>query len=331
METPFVSILLPVYNGSSFIRETVDSLLNQTFSNFELIIINDCSTDSTLEILSTYEDNRIQIVTNSQNEGLISVLNKGINLSKGDYIVRIDADDIAMIDRIEKQLDFLEKNSDYVLVGSAAKLIYNEHKTEEVLHYYTEHSDLVFAMGYYCPIIHPSVMLRTSIIKENQLYFDYAYKHAEDYAFWTKIIHFGKFKNLSESLIYYRKHTNQISEKHTETQIEITEKIRRSYVSNYLFDFSNEEIDYLFFDKCVESVQFKFETLLKFDRDTKMIGEAKVRFIHKKIKNLYVDAPSLLISDIFRLLSAGYFWRIKTSFTQKVIFFTKIFKSDKYV
>ena len=113
MKNPLVSILMPVYNSEKYLREAIKSILNQTFTNFELIIINDGSTDNSLKIIKSFKDNRIKIIKNKGNLGLIKTLNKGIDLAQGKYIARMDADDIAMPKRLEKQIAFFNENPDY--------------------------------------------------------------------------------------------------------------------------------------------------------------------------------------------------------------------------
>src|ERR1017187_7276972 len=116
--SPYITVLMPVYNAAPFLREAIDSILNQTFKNFELLIINDGSTDNCEEIILTYKDPRIRYIKNETNIKLISTLNKGIKLSKGKYIVRMDADDISFPDRIEKQVNYMETNPAIALCGT---------------------------------------------------------------------------------------------------------------------------------------------------------------------------------------------------------------------
>ena len=115
MSKPLVSVLMAVYNGEKYLLEAIESILNQTYTNFEFLIINDGSTDSTEEIILSYSDQRIRYIKNEQNLKLIASLNKGLDLAKGKYIARMDADDISLPDRLEKQVNFLERNSTKLL------------------------------------------------------------------------------------------------------------------------------------------------------------------------------------------------------------------------
>src|SRR5690606_13489679 len=119
-----ISVVLPAYNAELYIKEAIDSVLAQTFTNFELIILNDGSTDKTEEIILSYQDSRIVYVKNEHNLGLIGTLNKGMALAKGKYIARMDADDICFPERFEKQVAFLEKNKEYIICGTSAYRFY---------------------------------------------------------------------------------------------------------------------------------------------------------------------------------------------------------------
>ena len=128
---PFISVLLPAYNAEKFLKESIDSILCQTYSNFELIIINDGSNDNTQTIIDAYDDSRIKCITNSQNKGLIDSLNEGILSCTGIYIIRMDADDIAFKHRIQTQVEFLQLNPHVAMVGAHA-LFFNENITSPI-------------------------------------------------------------------------------------------------------------------------------------------------------------------------------------------------------
>jgi glycosyltransferase involved in cell wall biosynthesis len=106
-----ISILMPVYNGEKYLREAIDSILNQTFTDFEFLIVDDGSTDNSVEIINSYQNSRINLVKNDKNEGLVYTLNRGLSLAKGEYIARMDCDDISLPERLKKQIDFLDSNS----------------------------------------------------------------------------------------------------------------------------------------------------------------------------------------------------------------------------
>lgn len=210
---PLVSIVLPAYNCEKYIHATIDSLLNQTYQNFELLIINDGSTDGTTKIIDTYTDSRIQLINNSKNEGLIFSLNKGLALAKGKYIARIDADDICLSTRIEKQVQWLEKNTNTVILATQIQLINEEglvvgHWTLDQQKTTAKH--IKNAMLWHCCIAHPTVMMRSKIIKQYQ----YAtnQKHSEDYGLWLEVLSDNYIiEKIPEPLLHYRVHDSSIT------------------------------------------------------------------------------------------------------------------------
>ncbi len=235
---PKVTVLLPVYNGAEFLKEAIQSILNQTFKDFEFLIIDDASTDESSKIILSFQDNRIIFIQNDENLGLIATLNKGIFSSRGKYIARMDQDDIAYNTRIENQINFLEKNEDYGIVGTNFKII----NSNVIKKYPLEHEGIKFSMLFYSPFLHPSVLIRKSIIIENNLKFDDEFQYAEDYQFWTQLVFLCKLKNIDQVLMEYRIHDNQISSKYTQKQIKINFKIQKEYLLKAGFIFSDEEV-----------------------------------------------------------------------------------------
>ena len=322
---PLVSVLLPVYNGEKYLKETIDSVLNQTYFNLEFIIIDDGSVDSTESIISNYTDSRIRYIKNQHNLKLIATLNKGIELCEGKYIARIDADDLMHPNRLQKQVHFLETHLDYVLVGSAVRLI-KEGVEEESIRYYTEHDDIVFSMLFYCPFIHPSLLIRKSIINENKLYFDSDFIHAEDYELWTRMVSFGKVTNLPEKLTSYRIHQAQISQQHIEYQKKQMLLIRNNFLNKKLSDFSVLEKDILFGNQATSNLRHFLKVLNKFESNNSFLGGAKLRYIYKLAKTKILTTDTIGLKDFLSLLTNKYFWKNQFNFKQKVAFFLKIFK-----
>lgn len=210
---PLVSIVLPAFNCEKFIRFTIDSLLNQTYTNFELLIINDGSTDSTVQIIKSFSDTRIQLINNSKNKGLIYTLNKGLELAKGKYIARIDADDICLPTRLEKQVNWLEKNSNTVIVATKIEFIDEQGMaigTWDLDQQKTTAYQIKNAMLWQCCIAHPTVMMRSDVIKK----YRYAnnQKHSEDFGLWLQVLsdHFT-IEKIPEALVQYRVHSSSVT------------------------------------------------------------------------------------------------------------------------
>lgn len=210
---PEISVLLPVYNAEQYIKETVESILNQTFSNFEFIIIDDGSTDRSLEILQGYakEDGRIRLISR-ENKGLADTLNEGLKLCLADYIARIDSDDIATLERLEVEYNYLKENLDVVCVGSDFQLIdYKGRCIGSVcLPKKSKEIERALLIGE-CPIAHPSTMFLKKAINlvggYNKSFFP-----AEDYALWIALLDIGKIKNLDTVLLKYRVHAAQVTQ-----------------------------------------------------------------------------------------------------------------------
>ena len=199
---PLVSIVMPVYNGELYLKEAIDSILAQTFTNFEFIIINDGSTDHSDDIINSYHDDRI-VYINQENGGIGAALRNGCNKAKGQYIARMDCDDIASPERLEKQFHFLETNHDYVLVGSAVNYI-NE-KSEFInrsIPYITDF-DIKHNLKFGATIAHPTVFFRAKAYHQTHGY-NKDIRVLEDYVLWLDMKNHGKFHNLHHPLLNYR-------------------------------------------------------------------------------------------------------------------------------
>lgn len=193
-----VSVVLPVYNAEKFICAAINSVLEQTYSSFELIIINDGSQDDSLKKINEFNDPRI-VVINQANKGLIASLNYGISLAKGMYIARMDADDILLPLRFEKQVEYLEANLDYGVVGTSGVFIQDDIIVGDFEKPISD-IDIKCSLFIDSPMIHPSVMIRKDLMP----IYDSEFYQVEDYALWVKLSKQTKFYNLPDKLIKYR-------------------------------------------------------------------------------------------------------------------------------
>lgn len=201
---PFVSVLMCVHNDRKFLQQSLDSLVSQTFLSFECVIVDDASTDGSAALLRRYamQDTRFKIITNSENQGLGTSLNIGLNQAKGDYVARMDADDIALPQRFEKQVEFLEANPDITVLGCAATIIDDLGATIGKREYHQSHRDIVSHL-WASPMLHPTVMMRRSALLDVGGY--PPLRRKQDYALWFKAAKAGwKFANLPERLLLYR-------------------------------------------------------------------------------------------------------------------------------
>jgi glycosyltransferase involved in cell wall biosynthesis len=207
-----VSILIPAYNRANYIGETLRCVLGQDYRNLEVLVINDASTDDTVQIVESFQDSRIRLVHNPQNLGLAGVRNRLLELATGDFLAWQDSDDLCSPDRIEKQLKFLEQNPNFLAVGSRASVIDEDGKEIQknlIDPLYLEHEDLAVSLCFEDPFTNSSMFMRKSAA--NGISFDNNFPPYEDYDFWEKISWRGKMANLPDRLIQYRRHGIQTS------------------------------------------------------------------------------------------------------------------------
>ena len=204
-----VSVVLPFFNAESTIEQAVQSILNQTYTHFELLLYDDGSTDNSLKRLSEFNDNRIRIIKNSQNCGLIEVLNRSITEAKGDYWARMDADDVALPDRLTKQVDYLDQHSNCGICGTQMQIM----GTKEILHKPLSDSELRWWIFKSTPFSHPTVMIKRDLLLQTQLQFRNEAYVAEDYDMWWRLAYHTQLGNLPEILLNYRIHPTQESSK----------------------------------------------------------------------------------------------------------------------
>ena len=208
---PQVSVILPVYNAQSYLRESIDSILNQSFSDFELIIINDGSTDGSLEIIKSYSDDRIVLI-NQDNAGLPISLNRAIQIAKGQFLARQDADDISQPSRLEEQVTYLLSHPECGLLGSWADILVENALTDRGLHHPHLNGDIQIKLLFFNCFVHSSVMIRKSALEKSGLYPEDPSKFPpEDYDLWLRIAKYHEVANIPKSLLQYRELPNSIS------------------------------------------------------------------------------------------------------------------------
>jgi len=211
MSSPPVSVVMSVFNGELFLSQAVESILLQTFRDFEFVVIDDGSTDSTPEILGEYavRDSRVRVIRQA-NKGRAASLNIGIALAKGKYIARMDADDIALPLRLEKQIGFMELHPAIGLLGAVTEVINNVGQLLTVTRPPQEDSEIKSVMLRYNPMCHPSVLMRKEVVHAAGGYRK-ALLDADDYDLWLRMGERTQFANLDEPLLRYRVHSNQVS------------------------------------------------------------------------------------------------------------------------
>jgi glycosyltransferase involved in cell wall biosynthesis len=202
MRSPMVSVIMAAYNSADHLQDAVDSILSQTFGDFEFVIVNDGSTDRTREILDlcAETDSRITVI-HQENRGLPASLNRAISGATGKYLARMDADDISLPERLEKQVEFMESHPEVGLCGTACRMIGD---ADGVSWTTTSPDEIRSRLLFWPCLVHPTVMMRRELVADNGLQYDTEFKEAEDYELWTRVADFCKLANLPEVYLLYR-------------------------------------------------------------------------------------------------------------------------------
>lgn len=233
---------MAVHNGEKYITEAIDSILGQTYCNFEFIIINDASTDKTKDILNSYSDKRIRIINNNHNIGLTKSLNKGLLEANGEYIARMDADDIALPERFEMQHKFLDQNKDIMCIGGMTEIIDNSNNKTGSKRVISDPDEIRFRLLLANQIAHPTSMFRKNVIHDVGAYNNH-YKYAQDFELWSRLtLHGYKICNLNKTLIRYRFHNESITQndRTRDKAYEFVTQIIQNNISRYTTITRNE-------------------------------------------------------------------------------------------
>jgi len=210
--TPMISVIMAAFNGEKYISEAIDSILCQTYSKLEFIIIDDCSNDQTPRIISIYasKDKRIRIIANNNNVGSYKSANLGLSIAKGKYIARMDADDISRPARFAKQVEFLEKHQAIGILGTAYDVIDEKGKVINKLRQPVKDEGIRWQTLFHNSFCHPTIMVRKSVLDQNNIQYG-GMRFAQDYKFTSQILKYSKGANLPEFLVQWRKSKTQIS------------------------------------------------------------------------------------------------------------------------
>ncbi len=208
---PLVTVLIPAYNCEKYIKKCLDSIINQDYKNLEILVIDDGSIDKTVEIVKSSTDPRIKLELNKKNLGLPKTLNKGFKLASGNYVARMDADDISLSSRIGIQVKFLENNPDHGMVGTLFARINDSGDIFDAcpeLIYYEEIKDGIKFMNSFC---NGSIMFRKSFIDTEKISYDPTYAPYEDYELWTRVVNLTKASNIPNVLYLYSINPNGLT------------------------------------------------------------------------------------------------------------------------
>ena len=274
MQQPLVTVLMPVFNAEAFLKEAVDSILNQTLSNFELLIVEDGSTDTSLSIIQSYNDARIRIIKNESNIGIAASLNVGIQNSSASLIARMDADDVSRPERLQKQYNYMTAHPECVLLSTWAQEMSQEGVPVNIEMFKTEY--YYYNMTFENWIYHPTVMYRREAVLAAG---GYAQAYSEDYALFCKLLRTGKMHNLNEVLLDYRNTATSLHQVNKKKQYD--EAHHQQVIKNIQF-FAGEY--YNIAPAQLEALKHNFQPLLA-KKNIKEIIEviSHLNFITKKI------------------------------------------------
>lgn len=308
---PLLSVIMSVYNAEKYLDESIQSILTQTYKLFEFIIIDDGSKDRSYEIIKNYQhqDSRI-ILISRENRGLIESLNEGISIAKGKYVLRMDADDIALPSRLQEQFNFMESNPNIGISGTGIIAFGHKMKNRKWLGYHDDQllkAELLFSS----PLMHPTIIMRKDLINTHQLIYDKAYLHAEDFELWTRFAKVTQLSNIAKPLLMYRISKDNITKVAEDNQTQRV-SIIKSIFSKYLKDLdlqNSDTEDLLHFNLSVNqrmqksNISFKnmkkyFEKIIIANRKNTLFDEYSLKIImgkkwlwnfyyQKKIKALF--------------------------------------------
>lgn len=223
---PLVSVIMPAYNAEKYVGQAIESILNQSYKNFEFIIVNDGSIDGTAEIIKNFikQDKRIVVIKNEQNIGVTKSLNKALESVKGKYVVRMDADDWSYPERLAAQIELMADNPDVVVSGSYIEVCDRQLKTKYVRKYQLDDKNIRKHLFRYSPFAHPATIWRADILKKER--YDERINVCQDYELYFRIGKIGKFMNLDKLLLKLRMHERSISTSLSDIQSKNTVLIR---------------------------------------------------------------------------------------------------------
>lgn len=268
---PQVSILMPVYNSEKYLREAIDSILDQIFTDFEFIIILDPSSDNSQDVIESYTDERIVLIKNDERLGLPRSLNRGLDVARGEFVARMDADDISLPERLKNQVAFMYMHNEIGVCGTWIKYFGEKNL---VLAFPTDDATIRCKLLFENNIAHPSVIMRRSIIVDNNLFYNPAFTEVEDYEFWRRCSRYLSFANLDEILLLYRLHPGQAGKFDLVKQQELAGLVRLDELKNL--------------DSNVTQAEFAFHeaiTLYQFQYDEAVLEKIRQWFNKLKASN----------------------------------------------
>lgn len=313
-----ISVIMSVYNTKEeYLREAIDSILNQTFTAYEFIIIDDCCNHDTKEILESYHDDRIILVKNEENIGLTASLNIGLDLAKGKYIARMDSDDISMPDRLRDQYQYMEKHADVDILGGWFKA---GNKIEKSLGRVSKERRRVRMLFENAGVCHSAAFIRKDFLEENNLNYDINMKKAQDYDLWSRCLDVGRMEVLPKIVLEYRVHNDQISIRNSSEQNYYIKLIRKSRLNKIYSDYTERELEqFLNMDNEILSskeLDEFFMTILKKNKENNFFNNKILKY------ELSKEWLKIIFGKYHRKNKREFFWMKRT-----LVMFSPVFWS----
>ena len=285
MYKPSISVIMSVYNTPiEYLRSSVESILNQTYKDFEFLIVDDASDNvNVAEIIKSYHDDRILFIQNKKNKGLTDNLNYMLEQSRGKYIARMDADDISLPERLEKQFNYMEKHPNVHVLGCFVKADSGVHKFGGNMSRQMRKAKMLF---YNAGICHPSAMMRKAFLLEHDLSYDAVCKKAQDYDLWTRCMEWTDLMAYPEELLYYREHEGQITrmdQGKADSQKMYARMIRKRFLKKMDVCLSDAEEEAFFkigekdYSYSIDKFDTIFKVLLDRNRETRIYSQVSLK------------------------------------------------------
>lgn len=307
--SPKVTVLMSVYNGERYLNEAIDSILAQTFTDFEFLIIDDASTDNSLKIISGYTDDRIKVIQNNENLGLTKSLNKGLALAEGEYIARIDADDISYPERLEVQYNYLKKHPEVGIAGSWTELIDGSGSTIDYWQCQYSPEDIYYILNFRNCLTHSSIMINRKLLMNAGGYFESADK-AQDFELWNRLSKITKIYQIQTILVKWRR-AQQIDAKRYQQKKTVEYVIRRNLESLLSDEVGDQLVKFFIknFEYCSQNNHSMYNT-----KDIR-----KIIYQIKKVNSKIIEnAPDSLNRKRIRQISDKYAMNYCAGFSKKI-------------
>ena len=311
-----ISVLMPVYNAEKYLKGAIDSILSQTYSDFEFVIIDDCSSDSSVSIIESYSDERIVFSKNEQNSGVAVTLNRGLKLCHGEYIARMDSDDISRPDRFEKQLAFLQAHPDVAVATCGVRTFCGDKTISESGWTSIDPEKIKKDLFFSCALAHPTVMMRREVINTLGGYAP-DYNGLEDYELWCRVIEKHKIASVGEVLFEYRVHEGQVSKKPSESVKNAQKELKKRQLEQIGAELSENELSAF--------LSFATGDFRCTDEELDGLHKAFCKISEANRKKLFYDAD-LLDADLKTVLMGR-----TTKKQRKVIFKNSVLLSSSYI